>query len=252
MTAGTPASNPAACRDGTVLYCDCANADIIPEGLKQRIRERLSHGGPVLAVPDLCRLAATADPVLAEIAAAGQLTIIACYPRAVLWLFHRAGAPLDPDRVRILNMRTLSADEITAALPDAGYDACDNPAAATVESPDWRPWFPVIDYDRCSNCRQCLEFCLFGVYESDPSGRVAVRQPEQCKNNCPACARMCPELAIMFPKIDEASPITGSEAPADSAPGKVCITREQLFGNSTIEKLRARQQRPPLFKQPQP
>ncbi|HEX8311367.1 MAG TPA: ferredoxin family protein, partial [Chthoniobacteraceae bacterium] len=28
----------------------------------------------------------------------------------------------------------------------------------------WKPWFPVIDYDRCTNCMQCLSFCLFGVY----------------------------------------------------------------------------------------
>ena len=27
----------------------------------------------------------------------------------------------------------------------------------------WKPWFPVIDYDRCTNCMQCLSFCLFGV-----------------------------------------------------------------------------------------
>ena len=30
---------------------------------------------------------------------------------------------------------------------------------------DWKPWFPVIDYDRCTNCMQCLSFCLFGVYK---------------------------------------------------------------------------------------
>ena len=29
---------------------------------------------------------------------------------------------------------------------------------------EWKPWFPVIDYDRCTNCMQCLSFCLFGVY----------------------------------------------------------------------------------------
>ncbi|HRQ88427.1 MAG TPA: ferredoxin family protein, partial [Bacteroidia bacterium] len=28
----------------------------------------------------------------------------------------------------------------------------------------WKPWFPVIDYDRCTNCMQCLSFCLFDVY----------------------------------------------------------------------------------------
>src|SRR5688572_15729041 len=28
----------------------------------------------------------------------------------------------------------------------------------------WKPWFPVIDYRRCTNCMQCLSFCLFDVY----------------------------------------------------------------------------------------
>jgi hypothetical protein len=26
------------------------------------------------------------------------------------------------------------------------------------------PGFPVIDYDKCTNCMQCLSFCLFGVW----------------------------------------------------------------------------------------
>lgn len=28
-------------------------------------------------------------------------------------------------------------------------------------APRWKPWFPVIDYSRCTNCMQCLSFCLF-------------------------------------------------------------------------------------------
>src|SRR5258705_4583046 len=29
---------------------------------------------------------------------------------------------------------------------------------------EWKPWFPVIDYDRCTNCMQCLSICLFVGY----------------------------------------------------------------------------------------
>ena len=36
--------------------------------------------------------------------------------------------------------------------------------AGGVASGAWKPWFPVIDYDRCTNCMQCLTFCLFDVY----------------------------------------------------------------------------------------
>jgi NAD-dependent dihydropyrimidine dehydrogenase PreA subunit len=71
----------------------------------------------------------------------------------------------------------------------------------------------VIDHARCTNCLQCLSFCLFGVYGVDAERRIQVEQPESCKTNCPACARVCPEAAIMFPK-HAASPINGDEVRA--------------------------------------
>ena len=30
-----------------------------------------------------------------------------------------------------------------------------------------RRWYPVIDYSRCTNCLECIDFCLFGVYGVD-------------------------------------------------------------------------------------
>lgn len=66
----------------------------------------------------------------------------------------------------------------------------------------------MIDRERCTSCRQCLEFCLFGVYGFE-DGRVEVRQPRNCKPHCPACARICPHAAIIFPKHNEA-PIDGA------------------------------------------
>ena len=78
----------------------------------------------------------------------------------------------------------------------------------------WRPWFPVIDYERCISCKQCLSFCLFNVYGLDDEGTVRVRNPQNCKNNCPACSRVCPKLAIIFPKYDQA-PINGSDVLAE-------------------------------------
>src|SRR5205085_2423964 len=73
---------------------------------------------------------------------------------------------------------------------------------------EWKPWFPVIDYDRCTNCMQCLSFCLFGVYGVDKESRLQVQNQDNCKTNCPACSRVCPEAAIMFPKY-KAGPING-------------------------------------------
>ncbi len=241
---------------GPILCCDCANTAIISEETKRDIRQGLQTcGREVVCVPDLCDLAANRDPLLARIAGADSPTVIACYPRAVRWLFHWAGAPLDADRVHLLNMRVLSGREILTAImqttqPDSAESKAEVRHEATkdaVTAPDWQPWFPVIDYDRCTNCRQCLEFCLFGVYESGVAGEIEVRRPTQCKNNCPACARMCPAMAIMFPKIDEVSPISGNDDARDASAGKVCLTREQLFGGNLLERLRARR-RPPLFK----
>jgi len=78
-----------------------------------------------------------------------------------------------------------------------------------VPAVEWVPWFPVIDYDRCQGCRQCFEFCLFGVYAVE-GDTVRVAQPDHCKTACPACARVCPHSAIIFPKFKD-GPISGDE-----------------------------------------
>jgi Pyruvate/2-oxoacid:ferredoxin oxidoreductase delta subunit len=71
-------------------------------------------------------------------------------------------------------------------------------ASQSAKHGEWKPWFPVIDYDRCTNCMQCLSFCLFGVYGVDAGKRIQVQNNDNCKTNCPACSRVCPEAAIMF------------------------------------------------------
>ena len=90
------------------------------------------------------------------------------------------------------------------------------PAFPAKKPGEWIPWFPVLDYDRCHNCRQCLQFCLFGVYAADEGGKVRVAKPESCKTGCPACARICPQAAIIFPKYAE-GPISGDDAPPPAA-----------------------------------
>ena len=63
-----------------------------------------------------------------------------------------------------------------------------------------RRWYPVIDYNRCTNCLECLDFCLFGVYGVDAFERILVESQDSCKKGCPACSRVCPQQAIMFPE----------------------------------------------------
>ncbi len=92
----------------------------------------------------------------------------------------------------------------------------------------WAPWFPVIDYDRCTGCRQCMNFCLFGTFAVEED-RLVVANPENCKTNCPACARVCPTGAIMFPK-HPAAPINGGEEGADGETSRVDLD-EALKGD---------------------
>jgi hypothetical protein len=98
-----------------ILYCHCAFAQVVPVETKSAVLEQLSASGASFeAVPDLCEMSARRDPALAQIARDGS-TIVACYPRAVRWMFNAAGHPL-PEGARILNMRVAEAPEIMAAL----------------------------------------------------------------------------------------------------------------------------------------
>ena len=107
----------------------------------------------------------------------------------------------------------------------------------------WTPWFPVIDGDRCENCQQCLSFCLFGVFDVDEDDKIRVRNPEKCKTNCPACARVCPEVAIIFPKYRNA-PINGEEVKAaDLEREKMQTDVSAILGGDVYSILRNRQQR---------
>ena len=89
-----------------------------------------------------------------------------------------------------------------------------------------RRWYPVIDYSRCTNCMECIDFCLFGVYGVDKVETILVEQPDNCRKGCPACSRVCPENAIIFPQHKTPS-IAGSEL-ADAGGLKIDLSR--LFG----------------------
>lgn len=105
---------------------------------------------------------------------------------------------------------------------------------------DWKPWFPVIDYDRCTNCMQCLSFCLFGVYGVDEQAKIQVQNNDNCKTNCPACSRVCPEAAIMFPKY-KAGPINGDVVTdADLNREKMKVDISALLGGDIYSMLRQR------------
>jgi Pyruvate/2-oxoacid:ferredoxin oxidoreductase delta subunit len=97
--------------------------------------------------------------------------------------------------------------------PEQAAARIEEPAAASAPA-RWKPWFPVIDYSRCTNCMQCLSFCLFDVYGVSSDRQIQVQNQSNCKTECPACSRVCPEVAIMFPKYRH-GPINGEEVKAD-------------------------------------
>ena len=90
-------------------------------------------------------------------------------------------------------------------------------------------WYPVIDYDQCTNCMECMDFCLFGVYGVDHDSILRTVQQDQCRADCPACARVCPVGAIVFPKYKTNQTIAGSsEAKEDR--GEVKLDLSKIFG----------------------
>ncbi|MEM1177026.1 MAG: ferredoxin family protein [Acidobacteriota bacterium] len=154
----------------------------------------------------------------------------------------RPDAPGDADPATSAGDITVRELGIDGLEPEAVLDKAKEHAPGR-NSGHWTPWFPVIDYDRCTNCMQCLSFCLFGVYDVDDDKKIDVAHPERCKTLCPACSRVCPEVAILFPKY-KAGPINGDVVQEED------LTREKmktdissLLGGDIYSLLRKRSER---------
>lgn len=99
-----------------LLYCHCAYAKVVPPAVKAEVLKRLGASGRDFeAVPDLCEMSARKDPALADYAGDEALHIVACFPRALRWLFHAAGHELG-EQIEVSNMRSETADEIDQKL----------------------------------------------------------------------------------------------------------------------------------------
>jgi hypothetical protein len=99
-----------------ILYCRCAYAKVVPQAVKDEVLRRLGASELAFeAVPDLCEMAARKDPALADYAHDETLEIVACFPRAVRWLFHAGGHEL-AESACVHNMRERSAAEVADAL----------------------------------------------------------------------------------------------------------------------------------------
>ena len=158
-------------------------------------------------------------------------------PALVLGRFSGGVEQLASDHVRFTNVSGFSDDQIVGEVESLRAEK------KAVQHGGWKPWFPVIDFDRCTNCMQCLSFCLFGVYGADGEGHIQVQNQDNCKTNCPACSRVCPEAAIMFPKY-KAGPINGDLVrDADLEREKMKVDISALLGGDIYSMLRMRSER---------
>lgn len=307
-----------------IIYCRCSNANIIPPSVKDDVLRFLSDSGVAFeAVSDICAVSAKNPEFLKQLTSHDRVVVVACYPRAVKWLFSNAGCEIKNQNFEVLNMRVESSDKIqddiksrtddsdelrarppvgnkvkillkagvnkTAhseekylllkTLLDDGFnlsvsdentnelcgiytdDKFNEPASGGIELENinteeiikkieyplrgevpsvnnrWSAWYPVIDFELCTHCMQCLSFCLFGVYGADENGKLIVSNPDKCKTNCPACSRVCPEMAIIFPKYTNA-PMNGAEI--DTAIKREKVDISVLLGGDIYEILRRR------------
>ncbi len=184
--------------------------------------------------------------------AVASSVVMACYPRAVRSLFDAIG--LEPKH--ILDIRNGAVEDILTPLEvasPAGSEEVDGEAAfreaiaAFPVEQGTDAWFPVIDKDRCTECEKCHDFCLFGVYAVE-DGRVRVAQPQQCKNNCPACARICPSKAVIFPKYEK-SPINGGETDEEQT---VSLDTKTLYAEALRTRLAHRRASVSLLRKDKP
>jgi len=193
---------------------------------------------PVLVTPHLYDLATEGPSMEAIRAIEGDLIVLAwLYPRSAYWILEAnqiagklglssslgeiesvdekavgAAGSSAPDRmIWCFDLRLSNepgyflqqVDEILArALPSGPKASAGEPngKVRVVEESTQPRWYPVVDRDRCTDCMECLNFCLFGVYGLDLDGKILVEEPDACRPGCPACARICPAGAIIFPQ----------------------------------------------------
>jgi NAD-dependent dihydropyrimidine dehydrogenase PreA subunit len=193
-----------------IVYCNCQGEIVSPE-----IKESISRSLKNLKIDtfrfsDLCGLCVSNKSAVKQVISSSEQTLIAaCHPRAIKKLLEYAGVEKTSNLI-FLNLRETSEEEILSTLNSFCEEGLSSQTDLFSECA-WPSWYPVIDYNRCSVCGQCSDFCLFGVYEKI-DGAVKVINPKGCKNNCPACARICPETAIIFPKYKHGGAISGTDS----------------------------------------
>ncbi len=152
-------------------------------------------------------------------------------PQRTIWCFDLRAQPEAAgllDEIAVILSKSTAGP--VAASPQA--EGADGEATRLEESTEFR-WYPVIDYGRCANCLECLNFCLFGVFGVDESGQLIIEQPDACRDGCPACSRVCPSHAILFPHHN--NPAIAGDPKATAADFNTSLV--QLLDGSGLQNL---------------
>ena len=206
-----------------LVICCCSDYHRLSADLVKRAHARFAADGYVIElIPDLCQLA-VADPARLQEFSGKNVKVLACRMRTLQALFALADVSPPPLVALLEEPESSLASSLSVHV------------SKTIELPDygqtWKAWYPLIDQQRCNRCGKCIDYCLFGVYETLGS-KVCAANPTNCKTNCPACARVCPQQAIIFPKFDGGAPIDGGKQTSENKLPEPsgCATRpDELF-----------------------
>jgi ferredoxin len=197
-----------------ILFCKCGGERVADDLLTLVDNSLKDLPVNVTCLSDFCGLAARGKQLLKDLFNPDtDYLILGCYRRTMDLLIEQVSGPFfNTGNIKYINLFELNS---TKDASDQIESFCSGVVGTGSyrelnENSGWQPWYPVLDYSRCTACGQCAEFCLFGVYEKTET-RVEVRNPHLCKNNCPACARICPVTAIIFPKYKNGGAIGGSD-----------------------------------------
>jgi len=202
-----------------IFICGCEKDGKIEKKSVERLIHSLEEKNiGYTYIEDLCGSVLKSPDDLESLYTAEDALVFGCQSRAMQHLIDNTGRKIKDSNTEYYHIDDEDGNKLVETVKT------DNPKALKIKYADeWKPWYPVIDYERCNGCRKCLNFCLFSVYSVEDDGSVVVSASANCKDMCPACARVCPQNAIIFPKHQE-SPIDGGDG-------------EMLSGDNVLEQI---------------